>query len=655
MTIREPLNAWTASALYAAAACWWTWPLVSLMGSRIAWDLGDPLLVAWIMGWVNDSVSALLRGDAGRFLAMWDAPIFHPQPLTLAYSEHFIPQALLVWPVHAATGNVILSYNAALLMTFVLSALGVFLLARELTGSAAASLLAGALYGFSLYRVDQLSHLQVLSSQWLPFALFGLRRYFVTLRARPLVWASLAIVAQNLSSGYYLYYGLPFIVAYVIGEMWSRGYLTRRDVWRDIAAAGTGTAVLTVPFLVPYLAARESVGGRSYAAVREFSADIYGYATASAYNGWWRNVLDAFRYAENGLFPGLFLLLFAAAAGALLGAAAVKRWRAAARGAWRRDALGVALLIAAVLSLGVAIWIALTGGRILQIQGLEVRVRNLSRILSVAMAFSLLAAMASKRIRDGFAGERGSLAGPALIAAAAAFLLSLGPRTESMNEFIGHGPYAILMKVLPGIDGLRVPARFAMLVVLFLSIAGAYAAAWIARRGRLGTAAVILAAGAAVWESRPYRFDLDGESYVEGYAQLAIRHRLGFAEPLYQHLARTEPGVLLEFPWGTTGWDLQYMLAQRRHGWPLVNGYSGHFPASYMRTSTVLNVFDSPDRAWWGLERSGASHVIVHEWAFLSIERGERVSQWLRDNGAVELAATDHDTLFRLPGGILHR
>src|SRR5687768_13243692 len=143
------LTAWHASAIYLAASVLWTWPLAPNIASSIAWDLGDPMLVAWVMGWVNDSLLAVTRGDASRFLALWDAPIFYPEPLTLAYSEHMLPQALLVLPVHALTGNVILCYNLALLSTFVLSALGMFLLGRELTGSALAGLLAGAIFGFT--------------------------------------------------------------------------------------------------------------------------------------------------------------------------------------------------------------------------------------------------------------------------------------------------------------------------------------------------------------------------------------------------------------------------------------------------------------------------------------------------------------------------
>jgi hypothetical protein len=75
---------------------------------------------------------------------------------------------------------------------------------RELTGSARAGFVAGLLYAFAPYRIGQFSHLQVLSSQWMPFALYGFRRYFDTRRAWPLAGAAFALVLQNWSCGYFL-------------------------------------------------------------------------------------------------------------------------------------------------------------------------------------------------------------------------------------------------------------------------------------------------------------------------------------------------------------------------------------------------------------------------------------------------------------------
>jgi len=67
-----------AAAAYTAFTVALTWPLTTHLTQHIAGDFGDPLLNAWILAW---DASHLGRG-------LWNANIFHPHPLALAYSEH---------------------------------------------------------------------------------------------------------------------------------------------------------------------------------------------------------------------------------------------------------------------------------------------------------------------------------------------------------------------------------------------------------------------------------------------------------------------------------------------------------------------------------------------------------------------------------------
>src|SRR5262249_9511055 len=149
----------------------------------------DPLFASWAIAW---DATHLGRG-------WWSANIFAPHPLALAYSEHFLPQALVVWPVYAATGNPLLCYNLVFLSTFVLSAVAMFLFARDLTGSAAAAWIAGLAFAFTPYRIASIPHLQVLSSAWMPLTLLGLHRYFATRREAALAGGAAAWIVQNLS------------------------------------------------------------------------------------------------------------------------------------------------------------------------------------------------------------------------------------------------------------------------------------------------------------------------------------------------------------------------------------------------------------------------------------------------------------------------
>ena len=73
-----------AAALYLVAAVGFTWPLARGLARDIPWDLGDPLLNCWILGWDADHLLRFLKGDLGALAGFWNANIFYPEPLTLA-------------------------------------------------------------------------------------------------------------------------------------------------------------------------------------------------------------------------------------------------------------------------------------------------------------------------------------------------------------------------------------------------------------------------------------------------------------------------------------------------------------------------------------------------------------------------------------------
>jgi hypothetical protein len=133
-------------------------------------DLGDALLNMWILAWGGEHVPRLVTGQS-TWTAFWNANIFHPEPYSLALSEHLFAQVLQIAPVYAITGNVILCYNLLFISTFAVAAVGTYLLARDLTGDWRAGIVAGLVFGFLPYRIAQIPHLQVMSSQWMPLAL----------------------------------------------------------------------------------------------------------------------------------------------------------------------------------------------------------------------------------------------------------------------------------------------------------------------------------------------------------------------------------------------------------------------------------------------------------------------------------------------------
>lgn len=664
---RDSLTPTAATAWYAAAAVVMTWPLVLGLSRDIPWDLGDSILNAWILQWGADRILALSGGDIRALSGYWSAPIFYPEPLALAYSEHLTAQVLQALPVYAATGNIILAYNAVFLATFVLSGLGMFLFVRELTGSPRAAFLAGLIYAFVPYRIGQFSHVQVLSSQWMPFVLFGLARYFRTRRARALTGAAAATIASNLSCSYYLLFFPPFVGLYAAWEIGRRGLWRERRLWLHASAAAAGVALVTLPFVLPYVAVR--AGGfepRPVAEVAAFSADVYGYATSHSLNRVWGRALQIFPKPEGELFPGVVPLALAALAAlgwwrGRDGEAAIARTgregretREAWQG-WRQRLRRVALPVAAA---GTVVYAALfllvlgTGGVAVRWAAVSLRVSSPGRTLVTAACLFAAWVLLSPRLRAALARAWRS---PVVMASAAlllAWALSLGPRPETMGRHLADwGPYTWLYAGVPGFDGLRVPARFAMIAMLFLAVLAGFGAAGLQRRSWLGRPALALLSAVFLAEATAVPIVLNGMSPLNGVATPEGPLRTGANTPAVYRAAAALPAgsVLAEFPFGIEDYDLRYMLASGAHRHPLLNGYSGGFPLSYVRhRATLGRVLADPDLAWQDLAASGATHAIVHERAFLGDE-GLRVSAWLESHGARPLTAVDGDRLFQLP------
>ena len=355
---------------YVVLAVVMTWPLAAHLNRFIAWDLGDPAFICWVMMWTGGQVLKLLHGDINALHDYWNGNIFSPERLTIAYSEHFTPQMLQALPIFAATGNMVLCYNLLFLSTIVLAGWGMYLLVRELTGRPLAAFVAGLAFAFAPYRISEGSHLQVLSSQWMPLALYGFRRYFVTGRTRPLVGASTALTIQNLSCGYYLLFFAPFAGAYCLYEMADRRLLRNARVWTSLTIAAIAVAVVTWPFVSPYMKVRRhgDAGVRSVQESVEFSADVYAFATASA-KSVEGDLVAAFPKGEGEGFAGFAILALAGVA-VIWG---IGRARAAARTASppvpRRTIAGRVLGIALALDLVVSLVLMLAGSLPIVVNG----------------------------------------------------------------------------------------------------------------------------------------------------------------------------------------------------------------------------------------------------------------------------------------------
>jgi hypothetical protein len=156
------------------------------------------------------------------------------------------------------------------------------------------------------------------------------------------------------------------------------------------------------------------------------------------------------------------------------------------------------------------------------------------------------------------------------------YFLCFGPRPQLLGlPFMARGPYSLLM-LLPGYDAVRVPARFAMLAALCLSVVAALAfARMTAPAGR----AIRLVLAALV---------VCGVIVDSAIGEMPLRT----LPPRLLSFESLPPGAaVMELPLGPSE-DLVAMFRGMYHRRPVVNGYSGFFPPSYAVLQRGLEAHD---------------------------------------------------------------
>ncbi len=244
---------WTA-ALFVALAAIHTWPMATAPGTFTRHDNADTYLNQWILAWV----AHIVPRDP---LALFDANIFHPEPDTLAYSEHLVVQGLMGAPLAWLGASPVLVHNVVLLAGLALTGWATAYVVSRWTGDVLAGVLAGSVAAFNTHTMSRMAHIQAMHVEFLPLALLALDRVLDRPRVRHAValagWSAL----QMLCSGYLLVFTVVTLVAGASARAreWLTGPHARRTLGLLVLAA-TMAGLVCLPFLVPYARVHEDQG-----------------------------------------------------------------------------------------------------------------------------------------------------------------------------------------------------------------------------------------------------------------------------------------------------------------------------------------------------------------------------------------------------------
>jgi len=611
-----------AAVAYGLAGLWYLRPIARLHADHLTPSAEDPLFTLYVLKWVMHQARL-------GFPDLWNANAFFPAKGALAFSDPFLAPALEVLFVR----NAISGYNLLLFTSFVLCGLAMWWVLAESGCSAPAAILGGAMFAFCPFRWSHLNHMAMLVGQWIPLTLWSFDRLLAERTPRRAVLFALVYVL-NLTSGCYFAYmtlvALLVLCANRLAAEW-REVLSRRAL-AVLAPAAIVVAVATVALFLPFLRLSRTMDmARDEATVVRNAAALTSYLSPAPENTyslhppralWARSRLprweQPFTRAENTLFPGILASAFA-----VVGAVAfVRRWRN--RGPEPLPGAEDARDGVAAPRSGAGALPPLAPGRRLALAGL----------LLLALAAVAIGDLYTLRLdRDTALAHWLPPASRATwLALGALFAASVAAWTWLRRRWLGRGllhwrdvdpwerglvltgivclllslplAYVPLMRLVPGLDAMRVPARFAFLVeitVVFLAARGIDALRRrIARPAARATAVAAIAVALFVeLAPRPLHWVplLREEQFPEVYRWLA---------------GRDDVRAIVEVPMKAGGREAPYMYFSTLHWKPIANGYSSFLPLSYVRLSAAMGR-QLPSAAALDLAASmGVTHAIVH-------------------------------------------
>ena len=268
--------------LYAILTLINTYPLITDF-SAILGPPEDNQVFVWNLWWFRFAVCEL---NSWPFHTGY---LFYPEGANL-YFHTFSPlNCLPAVPLQRIIG-LVPTYNLIMLLTFVLTAYGGYLLCRHLGFGAAASFIGGQVISFNPFRLAHAGHhLNICSTYLLPFLLLYALKAIESKKARDLIVAGILLGLNSYLDFYMFFFG--FVV--LTGLIFFRLPGGKSAVWpqrkRIVLIMLIGIA-LAAPLIVPAFKEAKSANFRRWTESPEYAADLTGFIIPHSYH-WLKGVV----------------------------------------------------------------------------------------------------------------------------------------------------------------------------------------------------------------------------------------------------------------------------------------------------------------------------------------------------------------------------
>ena len=399
-----------------------TWPLVKYMNTKMIGQVGDNVYFVWLIGWFKKAIFELHVNP----FDIWF--LNYPAGWSLAYTE-ITPINLLLAMPFSFLGGPVLSYNMAMMLTFVISGLAMYFWIYRLTRRIDAALIAGTIYAFLPYHFAHflIGHLNLSGTQWFPFYFMGL---YDLLQARrwdwkPVLLGGISLGLIGLTSQYYLYMTMIIsaflVICYLV--FIKKNLIKDIQFWKRMAVMGLVALPILIMAVTPFVMLNRQGGmpDRNISIVRLYSASPTDFILPSTDHFIWGQWIGD-HFNRDLWIEGTFYI------GLVSGALAILAW----------------------------------------LKRKELRQERLVRLMVWGSVFAFILAMG---ITFHWLGEEVMIPTPV-------FLLERLQRSEFPIPLLGY----FMFLVFPLYAKLRATMRFGFFVLLFMSIMAGIGSAWLLKQ-----------------------------------------------------------------------------------------------------------------------------------------------------------------------------
>jgi len=299
-TARPWLRRVCIAALFTLLTVVMTWPMARVLGSRSV-EHHDVFFNVWRLAWIQHALATSS--------VLFDGNQFYPERQVLAYSDAMLVEGLIAAPLFAAGLKPLLIHNLMLLGAIAASGVGMFTLARYLSRSTGAAIVAGLVFAFAPYRFGHIMHMELQWTMWIPWAFWAMQR---TLDTGQLRFGLLTGAFLALQIGSSIYYGIFLAILLTVAGAVQLVRVAPSQRLKTIGVFAAGALVaasVAIPYSKPYRDATARVGIRAIPEILMHSAKPSDYLLVSEGNLLYGPAHAA--PAELALFPGYVALVLA--------------------------------------------------------------------------------------------------------------------------------------------------------------------------------------------------------------------------------------------------------------------------------------------------------------------------------------------------------